>query len=847
MVAALSRTLPAEASTFIVNTADDTDDGACDAAHCSLREAINAANANAGPDTISFSALDASGEHVRIELLSPLPPILDDGTTLDGTTVQGYTGEPAVTIVKASGAMEVGLDVRSNGNVIRGLSMAGFFGSWAEQYPEPEEYIGAAIEVTGSGNLIELNELGWGAWPNSVGIRLLGPGNRVIGNVISGNGIGVVLGAPNQVIQGNMIGTDASGNVANGNARGIYDDLGSGGGHVIGGPAEGQGNVISASTYGTGIRLLSAGNVVQGNRIGTNAARTAALGNHSSGIYIGGFLATASDNLIGGSAPGEGNLISGNRTNGIAASGDCHGTRILGNQIGSDVSGSVAIPNLGNGMEIFGTDITIGGLNPGEGNLVFGNGDSGIRLENEGDRNLVLGNTITENAQAGIYSCDKSEGAHGFVYSRNSIFDNGGLGIQGDHDVDAPLLIEARGDHIEGTTCPMCQVELFVADPDPSGAGEGRTYITTASADTSGDFEADLPGLGSCERVTATTESFLFGNTSDFAVNILVNCIRIRPPFLYPLWSFSVLVFGVGGYLVGRRNPPHLGRFVIGGLLVGIGVAAGLTFLGNALPNVVVDLGSGDSVPYQGELPNCATVLDPSGFSPADGATLDLAADVLLEWIPSGAPPQATIRWVVHVYDEEGFGGTQATEDTRLPLSAFDITPFPGDSIVWSVQGERLLPDGETWLPFCADEAEHTFQFAEEAAETDTPEATVTATPPAACGAPSAAATMDLACRVGPSQLYEAAGYLLTGESSTIEGRNADSTWWWIVNPDWEGHCWVWGGGVETECLPEDLALIAAPPLPTETPACVRTLDQEACLAAGGAWVLGAVPICQCP
>jgi CSLREA domain-containing protein len=848
LMAALSRSLPAEASQFVVNTADDTDDGVCDASHCSLREAIQAANANPGPDTISFSALDASGGHISIQLLSPLPPFTDDATTLDATTVQGYTGEPAIIVVKAAGAMEIGLDLQSSNNLIRGLSMAGYGGFGGQQYPPAEDYTGGAIVVSGSGNLIEGNDLGWGAWANSVGIRLLGPGNRVIGNVIGGNGVGVYLAGPGQVIQGNMIGTDASGNVANGNARAIYDDLGSGGGHLIGGPGEGEGNVLSASTYGQGILLLSAGNVVQGNRIGTNAAGTAALGNHSSGISLGVHYPSApTDNLIGGSGPGEGNLISGNRA-GITTAGDCQGTRILGNQIGSDISGSAAILNTEFGLQIFGTGITIGGLAPGEGNLILGNGSMGIRLDDEGNQTAILGNTIAQNGDEGVYVINYHYGqTQGDTLSRNSIFDNGGLGIRtAGIDVAPPQLTHATGHSITGTTCPNCLVELFIADPDPSGAGEGRTYLTTVQADANGNFQAQTPGLEGCEGVTATATNAM-GNTSEFAVNILVNCIRVRPPFLYPLWTFSIVVFGVGGFLVGRRNPPHLRRFVIGGMAAGVIVAAGLTFLGDALPNVMIDLEAEQPVAYQGELPDCSSYLNPTGFSPEDGATLEPIPEPMLAWAPSGDLPEAPVRWTVHLVDTLEFSGSQTTEGTSLPLSAFGLTPVAGDRFTWSVRGQRLLPDGETWLSFCGDYSDRTFQFAREAVGTEAPTATVTVTPPAACTVPSAMATVDLACRYGPSQLYEAAGYLLTGESSAIEGRNADSTWWWVLNPDGQGHCWVWSGGVEVECVPEDLPVIAAPPLPTETVTCVATLDQQACLAAGGTWVLGAAALCRCP
>src|SRR5437867_4223970 len=52
----------AYAATFTVNTADDHNDGVCNAADCSLREAVNAVNAGSGGDTISFNI---SGSGVR--------------------------------------------------------------------------------------------------------------------------------------------------------------------------------------------------------------------------------------------------------------------------------------------------------------------------------------------------------------------------------------------------------------------------------------------------------------------------------------------------------------------------------------------------------------------------------------------------------------------------------------------------------------------------------------------------------------------------------------------------------------------------------------------------------------
>ncbi|MFN8539911.1 MAG: hypothetical protein U0232_20825 [Thermomicrobiales bacterium] len=87
---------------------------------------------------------------------------------------------------------------------------------------------------------------------------------------------------------------------------------------------------------------------ITGNRIGTNAAGTAAIPNALDGIYIN----DPSDVTIGGSAPGEGNLISGNGRHGIWHSVEGGGyatndTHILGNRIGTDITGNGAIGNGG--------------------------------------------------------------------------------------------------------------------------------------------------------------------------------------------------------------------------------------------------------------------------------------------------------------------------------------------------------------------------------------------------------------------------------------------------------------------------------------------------------------------
>lgn len=109
--------LSAHAATFTVNTTADTNDGTCDAVDCSLREAMHAANAAAGPDSIAFAI--GSGP-VTITLASALPD-LTSPTILDGTTQPGYAGVPLIALTGVTTAH--GLVLRASDSAIRGLDI----------------------------------------------------------------------------------------------------------------------------------------------------------------------------------------------------------------------------------------------------------------------------------------------------------------------------------------------------------------------------------------------------------------------------------------------------------------------------------------------------------------------------------------------------------------------------------------------------------------------------------------------------------------------------------------------------------------------------------------------------
>jgi CSLREA domain-containing protein len=199
----------AQAVTFTVNSTADTDDGTCDVAHCSLREAINAANANAGLDTIAF-AIPGPGTR-RIAPTSALPTV-SDAAFIDGTTQPGFANSPVIELFGASaGASAVGISLVADGCTVKGLRVMEFAtgmlidggadnvigGVAASQSNVLTGNTGDGVRIesaTASGNSVQWNTISGNGGSGVVQFET-GTGNTITFNSIFDNGeLGIDLG-----------------------------------------------------------------------------------------------------------------------------------------------------------------------------------------------------------------------------------------------------------------------------------------------------------------------------------------------------------------------------------------------------------------------------------------------------------------------------------------------------------------------------------------------------------------------------------------------------------------------------------------------------------------------------
>ncbi|GAB4166823.1 MAG: hypothetical protein Fur005_27870 [Roseiflexaceae bacterium] len=458
--------------------------------------------------------------------------------------------------------------------------------------------IAAGVQIGGQGtseNLVIGNWIGidstGNADPNREGILLRDNasenqiGQPGAGNVISGNGVGIrVRGSQANTIQANWLGLGADGSSPRPNTDyGILLTQGASE-NLIGGAGAGEGNVIANSgtpnslSGGQAIYLFGDGtdqNLVQGNLIGTTSTGLLPAGNLGQGILIGG---GATENLIGGTAPGQGNVIVYNGQGGVRIDSDEN--MLIGNLIGLARNGTTALGNQFNGVRVDGNQVLISAntiahsqaagilvLSDGveiRSNQISSNAIAGICII--GDEAVVQSNTITKNATTSRINseCQMNSGvfvagnqAHilantihnnngaGIVIEAgienqiltNSITGNSGAGIilrsGGNGALNAPQISNVADTSVAGTACAGCLVEVFADDQ-----AQGRDLLGVATATANGSFSAVVQGLIGDRYITAT-QTDAAGNTSPFAMPVKL----IPDPPTYQVYLPGVMVF----------------------------------------------------------------------------------------------------------------------------------------------------------------------------------------------------------------------------------------------------------------------------------------------------------------
>ncbi len=664
---------------FTVNTVEyPGSDGSCTVSHCTLWEAGMAAhnrpNTNSQPDRIHFAIPNCPNGVCRINLQELRLGLGSGSVVVDGLTQQGSSECPlwvegGVMPIQLEGppgaqqALDYAIGSDAPGTIIRGLQInqisfsilgnnitlhcnafsgftrysVGIGGSnnriGGTGLDEGNAFWGAAeasIYIYGAestGNRIENNWIGISPFTNQCepnghsGVRIEGGSNTIIGglhplagNLISCNLYGVrILNAnvSDTQILGNLIGTDSSGTEARSNLYGLFI----GGIRTrVGGREEGAGNLISGNemvgVWVSGDPQPHLRGLVIGNLIGTDITGTAPLRNRE-GVLISspgadiinnlisgnGFGiqiwsaegANVSENLIGTDISGTfavpnnvgismqtntlttigpSNVISGNRGCGISNDGGgTHSNWITGNLIGTDISGQFPLGNNGDGICIYGDRDLIGGL-PAEGNVIAYNGGAGIRLRIDFDTQ-ILG---------------------------NSIYGNGGLGIDGFPAGVSPglqdqLRIQAEANGLTFTlTAPppgAYRVEFFgnracnAAPPLDYGEGEfflGARLVTPSAGGT---------GSGSLSYEVLTEPWFLtatvtdpFGLTSEFS-----RCIAVSPAMLrnvYRTFTPTLTWSGVSGataYVLQVADQPSFSTLAYENTALSAGVFADIASL----------------------------------------------------------------------------------------------------------------------------------------------------------------------------------------------------------------------------------------------------------------------------
>jgi len=472
-------TLQAQAIATTVTNTDDSGPG-------SLREAILASNAAAGPNEILF---DLPAGVQTIQLQSALPAITSP-VTINALGDQACASMP----------------------------------------PTPQ---------------VELDGTAAGDGADGFKIQPSASGTRIIGFYINRfSQDGVEISASDSVLACSIIGLDQAGNALGNAEQGV---LLTGSNNIVGHFDGFAGNVVSDNINGVFVFQATAiGNIARGNFIGTDSTGTQDRGNDDKGLFVG---FDAAGTIIGGIDSVDRNMISGNGGNAIEffdtsivldESAAPFGNQVMGNLIGLDITGNSALPNDGAGISLAdASDISIGGTENGAANRIAFNSAVGVVIAGNSAGNKILGNEIFANGGLEI-----DLGGDGVTNNDSLDVDAGPNGL-----VNFPESLQATATENSITISGLINagangiyiVEFFSNEAcDASGEGEGETFLGRQEVITDGNGLAEFSvtlaqsvPVGGGIAATATEDGSAFNgpsSTSEFsACQIVVAGIDPAP------------------------------------------------------------------------------------------------------------------------------------------------------------------------------------------------------------------------------------------------------------------------------------------------------------------------------
>ena len=464
-------------STLSLREAIELVDGTLRLTDLSPQEQAQVSGRLSAPNSIVFPLQFLFPDFQSITLTSPLPAITAP-VFIDGTITFSKFGNGAGIAIDASGAgpARAGLDFEGGNSSVNNVTIDGV----VRNPNDPRSGNGIALGGHGGDSVTGCN----------LGDVALTSGGGVVGN----GGAGIFVDG----VDGNSIGGLPPVSLS---------------------PPR-VGNWIAGNSVG--IELLnSSNNQLLGNSI---------TGNSGDGIQI----VSGSANVFGGHGLDGENDITSNGGTGISILGGSSNV-VVGNIIGGFSPSTHG--NRGDGVFITGVGNTIGGTGAGAGNTISFNGGRGVAVADSPGLPPALGNSIQQNSisgngKLGIDLVGGTEDGYGVTANVPAGSPTGPNRLQ-PYPVLNPLRSTSGVTTVGGTLDALpnttYQVDLYdngAVGADPSGFGQGRTFLSTVPVTTDGTgnatFWAPVATLIRGQSLISATATDPAGNTSEFSQDILL-------------------------------------------------------------------------------------------------------------------------------------------------------------------------------------------------------------------------------------------------------------------------------------------------------------------------------------